>query len=468
MINVQGVLFFITTAGMETCCLYAVLTAANNGPDRQISIPLLLLLYPLSWGIARALRFLKWPKPVLTCLNWLLWPVFLLLMIKVQLFNGTSFTDATWLMAIPQGFARIFYSIEPVLLIFTGSIVLWWTGRRMAYVQPSFKVVITEFQFGMVILLLVFFTGYGLELDQSGYVPTAMIFFFLGLTGLAVSQDQSQGRLRAWKSGYRPGILLGSILLILLSGFLISLIITPELLNQVLNALKWVWGLIEKVLDFLARLIPQSSSPEAPPPGLTIPAPEPGMNEGPGFSWPGWLTSGLKVIWIILVSGLAAAAIWRVSSQIIGWMRHKTAVKHGERERLKGAFRADLAKWLKDLFAWIKRPRFKSGGRMKAQPQAAEVSSVRQLYRQLLHWAGENGYPREETQTPAEYQKELSGVMPGAEEDLALITEEYMNVRYGSLRPSQEDLERLKQKWHNLKRTGFTRTRGNPDQTGDE
>ena len=379
----------------------------------------------------------------------------MLLMIKIQLFLGTGFGDTTWLAAIPQAFSQIFTLFEPALLIFLSSLVLWWFGRRLAYTKADFAATVTEFQFGLGILIIVFFTAYELNLDQSSSIPVALTFFALALIGISISHAQDSN---SWPNSRQQGnwstMLAVSIIIILLLGLLISIIVTPDLLKLFLRALAWIWGLIDKLIGFFASLFPPQSQDTGPLP--TIPS-SAGPDEGGGIHFPEWLAQGMRLGWSILAGGVVLFAIYRITSQIFSWMRLRGRNAGGEIESLKGAFKLDFLNWLKRILSKIFGIRFSSPTKDRSVNIPPETASVRQLYSQFLRWAGEKGYPRHKSQTPNEYQYVLSDVIPENQEDLDFITREYVSARYGSALPTEIELNRLKQKWQDLKKTGLKR-----------
>jgi hypothetical protein len=455
MLNYRNIIVYITLLAMEISWLYALLNAANKSVAGVLSIPLLLVCFLISLGVSRGLRFLHWPKPVLTTLIWLIWPIAMLLMVKIQLYPETDLRDTIWLASIPQAFSRIFSHFEPALLVFLSTAVLWWLGRRLAYIKIGFSSAVMEFQFGMIVLAIVFFVAYEFKLDQSSSLAVTMTFFFLGLIGISISHTgDNPGWLSSWRQGHFPGMLLLSIIIILLSGLLISIIVTPDFLQLIINAFKWIWGMIERVLDFFASLFPQGSQGELPP--------QPTMTGGedqyePIFRLPEWLVSGGRIIWLTIFLAMILVALWRIADQIFSMMRRRSANTGGEVESLKGAFWSDFVNWLKRLVSRIFNIRFGLKNKDKSSHIPPEIASVRQLYSQLLRWAAEGGYQRQRTQTPNEYQVVLNQAISQNQEELDFITREYNNARYGDVLPTEQRLDQLKQKWHNLKNTILTK-----------
>ncbi len=79
------------------------------------------------------------------------------------------------------------------------------------------------------------------------------------------------------------------------------------------------------------------------------------------------------------------------------------------------------------------------------------VISVRALYRRLLAWAAGRGLPRTPSQTPLEYLGVLAEAWPQERGDLAVLTEAYLQSRYGRNPSSQDVLEAARRAWQHMK-----------------
>jgi hypothetical protein len=446
--SLRPMLIYFALLGMAACWLFAIFTLANNSVDNRISVPGLLLIFLLAFFSTRALETLNWHPLALGSLSWLMWAVVTLLSIKFQLFGLNSFLDTAWLTAFPEAVSQIFYSFQPALLIFLGSIPLWWLGKRLAQSEANFTTSVGYFQFGLIILVIVFFSSYELSLISITAVPVIITFFVFSLAGISIAHAQSEDSwLSSWQGNW-TGMLLISIGIIILIGLLISIIFTPDLIQVFLNILKWIWGVIEKVMTWIASLFPPPA-PASPIPGLdTAPGATPEETTIP-LQIPENLLSGMRLAWTILSGGILVLAIWRVSSQIFGFMRRRAAQSGGEIETLKGAFMSDFLTWIRRILTTVFHIRF--GERIKSRPLPPEVASVRQLYGQFLHWAASGGYPRGKAQTPSEFEFVLSDAISENQPELEFITREYINARYGPVTPTQEDLNRLKESWKKLK-----------------
>lgn len=78
------------------------------------------------------------------------------------------------------------------------------------------------------------------------------------------------------------------------------------------------------------------------------------------------------------------------------------------------------------------------------------AATVRQLYRSMCIEAADRGFPRELSETPFEYLPTLSEVWPQGGEDVRLITNAYVRVRYGEAPETTAELEALRNAWRRL------------------
>jgi len=452
-------ILYVTTMGMEGCWLYALIVLLNmQVADGYLSTMGLLLLYPLSFGFNKLLQQLRWPRVCLRSINWLAWVVGMLLIVKIQLFSDLGWSDLTWLLAVPQAIVELIHTFRPELLILVSTAALWWLGRRLAYLRLNFTTSVSEFQFGLPILLIAFVVTSRLTVDLADSVPIIMAFFFFALSGISIAHaKEGTSWLSGLSRGHWSGLLLLSITLILLFGVLISSVVTPDLLQLVWDGLKWIWELIMKAIAFIASLFPEPEPAELPP--LT---PMPEIEPSEGFNW--WIMSesvrgGLRIGWYVLVFGFLIYALWKISSQIFSWLRRKLASMTGaELEPLPSSFRADFLILLKRILRRLLGLRLSFLFGWKSRSILPEkIASVRQIYRQLLQWAASSGYPRLIFQTPQEYLNTLVDLLPQAQEDLDFITQQYVSMRYGLSLPTEDKLNQLRESWHKIRQNHLKR-----------
>lgn len=455
-------ILFITIIGMEGCWIHTSMALLNRqvAQDRLSTLGILLLL-PVSFVFNMLLRRLSWPKICHFIVSWLGWVAAMLLIIKIQVFGNLAVSDLSWLSAVPRAITEVIYSFNPALLILVSTAIIWWLGRRLVYLKTDFSRLITEFQFGLAILLVALFSASMLKTDIDGSVPVAMAFFSFALLGISISHAQeNSGWLSRLYQGHWTGLLLASIIFILILGLIAGLIINPDLLKLVLTGLKWVWGRILDFINFIMSLLPEPEPGELPP---AMPMPTPNTEppeELKLWSMPESVRNGLRLLLNILWAGLLLFALWRISSQIFSWLRRKMGDMAGaEFEPLPGAFRTDFLRLLKRILAKLLglRSPFRTAG--KPKPVLPEVASVRQVYRQLLRWAASGGCVRQSAQTPHEYLYALAELLPEASDDLELITQQYIRTRYSTFLPTEGELDRLNQSWYRVRKNRWKNRR---------
>ncbi len=441
---------YIAVFGMEMSCLYAVLLLANLSVNNQLSVVGLLVILLFSFAVFKALRHWIRFARLADLIGWLIiWPLATLSALKIQLFGQTPIGDRVWLSSIPESLSKIFTSFEPALLLIICSALLWWLGRRLAVQKFDFSATVSEFQFGLIVLILIYFIAYGVKAETQTALPVTLIFFACGLTGISISHDQaSRGWFTSLKQWHWSVMLLASVGIILLAGLLVSILISPDLIQLIIRGIKWLWGVVDQIMRWLASLIPPSNDTMPPLPGPPQVEPNPDTEM---FHFPPALRLSVTIIWTMMVGGLILLAIWRITSQLFDWMRRKGGGGSGESEALKMSFWQDWLNWLKHLFSSLFR--IKLGGKeMRKTENNSEATAVRQIYRQWLGRMASAGYPRRKEQTPLEYQSGIDNISSLPKEAVNEITGKYMQVRYGAADPSVREIEKMKEQWSLLKK----------------
>ena len=450
----QKVVLTTTVVALEGCWLYTLVYMLNVLiAEGRLNVPGLLPLYLLAFGTNWLWRRLGWPRAIRGALNVTGGVVFTLLAVKIQLFGYLPLADAMWLASLGEAFTNIFYGLSPEMVLLVGGGVLWWFGQRMASLPMAFATAVREFQFGLIVLLILLFIVYGMEIQLSHTILVVTIFFAASLLSLSIAHAQENKQSTEFYHGNWLGILLMSISAIILLGLAIGSIITPDLLQLVVAGLTWLWGLIVKGITFIASLFPQSDIT----PGEVLPGAGPMPVEEPDYTklfvLPEVVRKGLRFGWSVLMIGMLLVFLWRISEQIFTWLRTRLgSTGNAEYESLSGAFWTDIQLLFQRIFRWIlKILRWPTLLRKRKTVEPKEITSIRQLYQQLLRWAVKAGLPRPVFQTAYEYLDVLQEKMPAYRDTLQYVTGKYVSARYGHVTPSVEELDQLKQSWHNLK-----------------
>ena len=450
----QKAVLITAVMALEGCWLYTLAYTLNVLIAKgQLNVPGLLPLYLLAFGTSWLWRWFGWPRTIRGALNITGGVIFTLLALKMQLFGHLPLADAMWLKALGEAFTNIFYGLAPELVLLVTGGVLWWFGQRMASLPMSFATALREFQFGLMVLLILLFIAHGMEVQLSHTILVVTIFFAASLLSLSIAHAQDNRQSTEFYHGNWLGILLMSISTIILLGLVIGSLITPDLLRLVVSGLTWLWGLIVKGITFIVSLFPEPDAipVEVPPEAAPIPAQEPDYSKF--FVLPEVVRKGLRFGWSVLMIGILLIFFWRISEQIFTWLRAKFgATGNAEYESLSGAFWTDIQSLVQRIFHWIlKILKWPTLLRKQKRAEPKEITSIRQLYQQLLRRAAKAGLPKPAFQTAYEYLDVLQDKMPAHRDTLQYVTQKYVGARYGHVTPSAEELDKLKQRWHHLK-----------------
>jgi len=438
-------------AGMECSWLYVLLNALSQRMDLPISVPMLLLLYPVSFAVTLGVRAAVHSLRLTKVLSWVASPFATLLWLMILLYPGPPAKTGSWTAVLLRSLNGIVDEVGAALFIVVAAGLLWSLGVRLGTARTGYEMVVTEFQLGLIALAGSLFIGYLVGADQSAAVPIGVLYIGLGLLGAAALRvDDRGGRLFFARDGTWWAMLVVGVGLVLLLGLAAGIIFTPEFMHLVGRGIRGLWELTVRLLDAIAGLFSSSSTPEMqPPPSAEIPPPQ---EEGYSWSLPEWLLRPSRIVYAVFAGGLALVAIWRIASQFFDWVRRRAGRGGAELESLPGAFRTDLAGLFRRLLAWAGRLGTVILGLWRPRNrQPGPAASVRRLYADMLRWGARSGFPRRSSQTPLEYQRTLSAAFPAHTAEVTFITESYVRARYGGQSPTQAQLNELKESRRRLK-----------------
>jgi len=150
--------------------------------------------------------------------------------------------------------------------------------------------------------------------------------------------------------------------------------------------------------------------------------------------------------------------------QILAWLRRRSMSTGIEMESLDTGFLSDLLalmRWIETRIQHV----FRRLAELAGRSGGAATPTVAGLYADLLRWSGKKLHAREPSQSPYEYQTELQQLLPTAADDLALVTETYVCMRYGRYEPESADIEAMARASHRIRHA--TRLKG-PDTSTKE
>jgi hypothetical protein len=280
---------------------------------------------------------------------------------ELQFLDESGLLDAQWMISSLRSIFQLENTLNAEQITLISSIVLWWCGRRLSFIQIESSTVFSEFQFSMAIFLIILFIESHWDGQTLRLVPVILAFFLFSLFGMAAAHGQDA---RGWiTSIYRNhwlGFLVFYVVLIMAAGLFLGAVIKPDLLKIMVSILQtaweWVASIISELIAFLMSLFPGSDYGSVPPMvSKPIPEMEPSVfvklfripesvRKVSGFI--------MACIWI----GLILLALWRVSTQIFEWLRQRLANGEGaEVETISGAFKEDLIRLFKGVIKLLSK-----------------------------------------------------------------------------------------------------------------
>ncbi len=152
------------------------------------------------------------------------------------------------------------------------------------------------------------------------------------------------------------------------------------------------------------------------------------------------------VLWGLVILGLAAILII-----VRAWTRRKTAIEINELQEsdftgemitnLRSGLRKRISRLVERL---IQRLNLRPVGRVRA------AARIRRIYAELINQSARLGSPRPASFTPLEFLPLLTKQFPGSPNDLELITQAYIRIRYGELPEFRQQLDDVEAAWLRL------------------
>lgn len=82
------------------------------------------------------------------------------------------------------------------------------------------------------------------------------------------------------------------------------------------------------------------------------------------------------------------------------------------------------------------------------------AAKIRRIYAKLMNLASKLGEPRPPACTPLEFLPVLERLFPEGEEDIFIITNAYLKVRYGEIPESAQEVNTVESAWHRVESVG--------------
>jgi len=386
-----------------------------------------------------------------------------ILIMRSFLYPGYGLFDLGWL-GKAGGALLYFYSLPPEASVVVIILFLWWRGISIGQRNLTFQGV--GFSFRLGVLLLVFSTPL---LSILGYDFTILIlpFFFFSLMAVALARveevNQAKGGVGAPFNFTWLAILLGSIVFVLITAWLISRIYSVEGFSQILRWLEPVFAPLLRVVEYVLILLIKLLEPllrwffgifQRVAEGLpeSFEGLEPlGLEDlpvGEPTQPPRLLTAVSRYVCLGLV-GVAALMVLALTLQ-----RRRDRQRRGDeiRESLwsSAAFADGMLNSLRDGWDRLKDMaglvgQFGPGMRLYA------AVSIRKIYANMARLAERQGFPRQPAQTPYEYLPALGLAFPDCQTEAVAITEAYVKVHYGEVPESIRELQYIRECWQRIR-----------------
>lgn len=386
----------------------------------------------------------------------------LLLCIRGFLFQPQSLVDLSWIGALA---GRVVNQPGELwlreLALFMLLAILWarglaLTGRYVAVNEIGFRLRLGGLLFVPIIIILNIVPG------TADPLPFIMLFFLAALVAVAVSRaeevaQQETENTYPMSPGWVGGVVLTS-LFIVAGAALIGIAVSGEGLNLLAQWLSPLWNafafasmavvttatylmlfLIEPFMS-LMRLVGQmlarvgfegvAELPEFAPAPAEQFLLDLGDPESAVYLWFNRSAVTVLILLGLLVVFVALRRYFRGRELSFG-MAQSAARASALEEKEEG-----LAQRILNRFDRWRRWR--------------AAATVRQLYRSMCLEAADQGHPRDPSQTPFEYLPGLFEVWPESVDDVRLITDAYVRVRYGEAPETAEELDAIRQAWQRL------------------
>jgi len=396
------------------------------------------------------------------------------LVIRFLLYPGYGWLDLGWLGKAGGALLR-FYSLPPEVSISAAVLFLWWRGISIGQRTLTFQGV--AFSFRLSVLLLVFsapLLSILVASDSTVPVPSpveAFVFplFFFSLMAVALARVEEVNRAKGGVSAPFNltwlAILLGSIVTVLVTAWLISHVYSFEGFSQAWRWLQPIFDPLLKVVEFILSFLLRLLSPflqwlfrifQDAFAGISQnvedfnlqPVAPLEFQEAETIEPPRLLMEALRYVCL----GLTGVGI--LTALALGLRRRLDRQRRGDeiRESLwssasltDGMLNSLRDGWdrLKDLAGLVGQ--FGPGMRLYA------AVSIRKIYANMTRLAERQGFPRQPAQTPYEYLPALACAFTDCQTEVAAITEAYVKVHYGEAPESIRELQHIRECWQRIR-----------------
>jgi hypothetical protein len=378
---------------------------------------------------------------------------------RLLVYPGSSISFGEVINRTILSLENVFKTIPEGFLVILMGLYLFWRGIVISS-SGSFEIRAIERKFRVGILLLGFFGIIFRESQVTYMLDVLPLYFTSGLLAVTFSRTSTLGRgITAYRLPYTVSWFIGmagltaiTILLGLFSAKALQSQIADQIFGFFSRSFEQLFNFLEilllplveafiyiaeKIIEFLTRFIDPESLLGTPQEFQGIPTPEPFQQGETIFELPPWVS---VIIVILILIGLVILILRRADKRY----RYPVSFVDDEGETIYGPkdVRSRFRRLLKQVREGVELVRhFGLGRRMYA------ATVIRRIYMQLLYLADDLGRPRLRSETPYEFQEELTVLFPDQSEEVKLITDAYVHVRYGELPEEDQIVSKVERAW---------------------
>jgi hypothetical protein len=387
--------------------------------------------------------------------------------LKLLLYGGE--TIAFWeLINRPLKAFSGFTSIIPdEFVVAVWVLIVVWRGLAIAQARVGPVLVKREFQLGVIMFVTFVF----INTLATGETPGSLLYVFLfaGLVAMGSARISVLKTLRGGENSpfdrrWLLGIVAATLMVVGLAAVVANLtsdrfLFVERIITLILRAFAILMAVVIAPVVYLMLYLLRNL--RAPPEfatriltvleGLRSTLMELATRFGVRFDFLAWLANLRPyLLWgFIFVIGiliLAGVSRWWLKELEKARVDHQTILGPGDffrlfGEAMKNRF-AQLAEGLANLASLRDRQRWLAAAR------------IRRIYIELMELSEELDVIRAEAQTPLEFLPVLRGLFPGCEEDLNVITQAYLRVRYGELPETRTEVDQVESAWERVNLAG--------------
>jgi hypothetical protein len=444
-----------------------------------LSLTSIIIVLAVSLLVTRVSLRQKWPMWLIQGIVVGCGLVTIFLVLRVEYGAGYAFLDGRWFTHVRQVLGASFTHTSPIVLALPVLLYLWWRGIALGRMTHYFSNIYRSFLLGMVAIIVLIIlwrlssASGAFEGPVSNIGLYAMAFFFFGLMAMAIyhfyqTRRQMQREEATLASVWRwLLIMLGIIGGIVVVGLGVVSIFSAEVITGIGQGINVILGVLGKIFHYI--LIPfnylfegifyvlklivswlQSDQPlqRGNAGNMTME----GMPEVVSKSLPPEVILAIK--WLV-VALIIAAVIYLLAKAVFRYRAQRAQEEieeiHESLWSLSG-FRDDVRLFFNMMGQKFKRkPAPAAPPRYYIDEDILGRLDIREIYRHLLWEGARSGVARRSYETAWEYTGRLQQAVPDGSEQLAQLTDLYVDARYGEIRTQEEQVDSANSLWKTLR-----------------